>query len=97
MNICMITRRIPPFSGGVGSYVYNLSGELVKKGHNVSVITAQARSQTETINGVRILKAPYFSLYPFNAFLHGIFVNRILRSLKINLKLFTFIRHSLLR
>ena len=82
MNICMITREFPPFSGGVGSYVYNLSGKLAKKGHNVSVITAQARNQIETINGVRILKAPYFGLYPFNAFLHGIFVNRILKLLE---------------
>ena len=35
----MITSEFPPFTGGVGQYVYNLSTKLVERQHEVTVIT----------------------------------------------------------
>lgn len=38
LNICLISYRSNPHSGGQGVYIRNLSRELVKLGHNVEVV-----------------------------------------------------------
>lgn len=79
----MIAREFPPVSGGIGYYVYNLSKGLIKKGHKVTVITRGSTRivEREVIDGIDVLKATFFPLYPFHMTLHGFFVNSLLKSL----------------
>jgi len=80
----MISREFPPYGGGIGWYVYHLSRKLAEKANNVTVITRGSASKTrsETTNGIEVFEAPFFPVYPFHIFAHGVFVNRILRSLE---------------
>ena len=82
MHVCMITREFPPESGGIGYYIYNLSKELIKKGHKVTVITrgSTRRLEKEVIDGIDVFKATFFPLYPFQMPLHGLFVNSLVKS-----------------
>ena len=79
----MISREFPPVTGGIGYFVYNLSKGLVKKGHNVSIITRGSTGKVEKklIDGIDVYKATFFPLYPFHMALHGFFVNSLLNSL----------------
>lgn len=80
----MVTREFPPESGGIGYYVYNLSKKLIKRGHNVTVITRGNMHKTEKkmIDGISLINATFFPVYPFHLTLHGFFVNSIINSLK---------------
>ena len=79
----MISREFPPVTGGIGYFVYNLSKGLVKRGHNVSIITRGSTGKVEKklIDGINVYKATFFPLYPFHMALHGFFVNSLLNSL----------------
>ena len=80
----MVTREFPPNSGGIGYYVYNLSKGLTKKGHKVSIITrGSPRGLKEVIDGIDLYKATFFPVYPFHMPLHGLFVNSLLKSLRL--------------
>ncbi len=83
MHVCMISREFPPVTGGIGYFVYNLSKGLVKRGHNVSIITRGSTGKVEKklIDGINVYKATFFPLYPFHMALHGFFVNSLLNSL----------------
>ena len=61
MKIVQTPVRFYPFVGGVENYVYNLSKELVKKGHKVTVICANEPNtkRKETINGIDVKRLPY--------------------------------------
>src|SRR5665647_3494819 len=89
MHVCMISREFPPVTGGIGYYVYNLSKGLVKKGHNVSIITrgSTGKVEKEVIDGIEVFKATFFPLYPFHMVLHGFFVNSLLNSLRSEVSL----------
>jgi glycosyltransferase involved in cell wall biosynthesis len=43
-----------PISGGTGAYVYYLSRQLQKSGHNVHIITRHKMNSTEIVDGVNI-------------------------------------------
>jgi glycosyltransferase involved in cell wall biosynthesis len=85
----MITREFPPRSGGIGYYVYALSKELIEKGHKVTVITKGSIDKTKkgVIEGINIFKASFFPIYPFHIWIHGTFVNKVLKSLEHELTL----------
>jgi len=61
MKIVQTPVRFYPSIGGVENYVYNLSKELVKRGHKVTVICANEPNtkREETINGVDVKRLPY--------------------------------------
>jgi glycosyltransferase involved in cell wall biosynthesis len=84
MNICVITSAKFPPEEGIGNYIYNMSKEFLKKGHNVVVITRGNFQKThlEICDGIKIYKVPFIFLYPFHVHIHGIFVNRLLKSLE---------------
>lgn len=69
MNICLISATLysPDVLTGVETYVRNLSKQLVKKGHQVSVITTNSKSprkdQLEELDGVRV-----YSFRPLNIY-----------------------------
>jgi glycosyltransferase involved in cell wall biosynthesis len=80
----MISLEFPPKSGGIGSYVYNLSRKLVQKGHQVTVVTKGSSSlpREELIDGINLIRLPYLAVYPLHVWLHGVFVNRELKVLE---------------
>lgn len=75
----IIPTRFPP-EEGIGYYVYHLSQELLRKGHEVTVITRGKRTvDHSTLNGIRVVKLPFTHFYPFHIQLHGRHVNNFLR------------------
>jgi len=89
MKICMILSVPFPPNEGIGYYTYNLSKKLLEKGHEVVVITRGSfkKTQTEIFNNIEIIRAPYVPIYPFYLKIHGIFVNKVLKSLESNIDL----------
>lgn len=82
MKICMIT---PEFAfGGIGNYVYNLSKKLIEKGNDVTVITRGdiQRTKKEVIDGIEVFKVTLLPFYPFHMWIHGIFVNKLFKSIE---------------
>lgn len=84
MKICMIISTPFPPVEGIGYYTYNLSKKLIEKGHEVVVITRGSRNKTkrELFENIEVIKAPFIPIYPFYIHVHGIFVNRLLKSLE---------------
>ena len=84
MRICMVISTPFPPEEGIGYYTYNLSRKLIEKGHEVVVITRGSwnKTQREVIDGIEIIRAPFIPFYPFYIHLHGIFVNKIFKSLE---------------
>lgn len=80
----MVASEFPPASGGIGYYVYNLSRKLFERGHTVTVITRGSLQETRNhvIDGVNVLRVPFFPLYPFHVFLLSVSVNRQFKSLE---------------
>jgi glycosyltransferase involved in cell wall biosynthesis len=82
----MITPEFPPKVGGIGFYVFNLSRKLVERGHKVTVITEGSwKKQCEYVDGIRVYRTRYFHLRPFHIHFHGIFVNKLLKSIERDL------------
>lgn len=84
MNICVITSANFPPEEGIGNYVYNMSKEFIKKGHNVTVITRGDinRTHIENFEGIELYRVPFLPLYPLHVQIHGIFVKRLLKSIE---------------
>ena len=84
MHVCyLISVPFPP-EEGIGTYVYGLSTNLIKKGHKVTVITRGSwhKIERETIDGIDVIRAPFIPIYPFYIHVHGVFVNKIFKSLE---------------
>ncbi|WP_321421586.1 glycosyltransferase family 4 protein [uncultured Methanobacterium sp.] len=62
MNILQTPVRFYPFIGGVENYVYYLSQELVKSGHQIQVICANdpPSPETEILKGIKVKRIPYY-------------------------------------
>lgn len=54
MNICFVTPEYFPISGGTGAYVYYLSDNLQKFGHNVHVVARDQKDSERIINGIKV-------------------------------------------
>jgi len=80
----MITREFPPNSGGIGYYVYYFSKKLLERGHKVTVITRGSANRTvkEVVDGIDVFKVSFFPAYPFHVWIHGAFVNRLIKLLE---------------
>jgi glycosyltransferase involved in cell wall biosynthesis len=72
LQICPIFPQPSDISSGVVNVVYNISKELVKRGHEVSIYTSTAYSQNNlknqiVIDGIKVYYFPYiFSNYTFS-------------------------------
>lgn len=82
MRICHITSAAFPPEEGIGNYVYGLSTHLIKKGHTVTVITRSSpgKKPEETLDNIRIIRAPFLPIYPLYMTIHSLSMNRIFRS-----------------
>lgn len=61
MNIVFFTRYFHPHIGGVEKHVENLSNELIKMGHRITVITEQYENSTkqrEKLQNINIYRTP---------------------------------------
>lgn len=57
MNVCYVTHRYPPQSGGVETHVFELATRMVERGHDVTVVSADADGdghRRERRDGVRV-------------------------------------------
>jgi glycosyltransferase involved in cell wall biosynthesis len=84
MHICHVISVPFPPEEGIGNYVHNLSTKLVENGHKVTVITRGhlGTTQRQIIDGISVIRAPFIPIYPFYIHLHGLFVNKIFKSLE---------------
>jgi glycosyltransferase involved in cell wall biosynthesis len=84
MHVCIITSAALPPEEGIGNYVYGLSIKMIEKGHRVTIITRGTwnNTQRETMNGIEVIKARFAPCYPFHVHIHGVFVNRLFKSLE---------------
>jgi len=88
MKIIQVVPRFPPAIGGMESHVYNVSKELVRRGHRVTVVTSDEVDgkkrgvRREVIDGIEILSSPLFMPKFFREYwlIPGIF--NILRDLR---------------
>lgn len=87
----MITPEFPPKCGGIGYYVYNLSKNLIKRGHEITVFTRgnwNSKYISTNFEDINVYKVRYFPIHPFSMQLHGIFLNK---SLKMHLNCYDFV------
>jgi len=49
-NICFISPEYWPLAGGTGAYIYYLSNELMKNGHNINIVTGSNQNLDVQIN-----------------------------------------------
>jgi glycosyltransferase involved in cell wall biosynthesis len=84
MRICQITSAAFPPEEGVGNYVTGLSTQLLKKGHTVTILTRGVRGKQpqETIEGITILRVPFFPIYPLYMKIQKILVNKLFKTLE---------------
>lgn len=67
MNILFLARLFHPHIGGVETHVLELSKQLIKKGHQISVITEgydENLSETQTYQGIKIYRIPLHDIKP---------------------------------
>lgn len=60
MHVCYVTHRYPPQTGGVETHVHQLATRLVERGHDVTVLAADAGGEgapRERRDGVRVRRA----------------------------------------
>lgn len=65
MKIVQVTPRFPPAIGGLENHVYNISLELVKRGHQVVVLTSNDVEEVKVVNeefmnGIEVYRFPLF-------------------------------------
>ncbi|HRQ42058.1 MAG TPA: glycosyltransferase family 4 protein [Chloroflexota bacterium] len=79
---------LPP-KEGIGFYVWNLSRQLTRLGHQVQIITrGQARSvRREVVEGIVIWRPTFLPAYPFHVHVHRLFVDRLLQELSAEIDL----------
>jgi len=78
----IISTPLPPCEG-IGFYASNLSKELIRKGHEVKIITRGSfrKFTKKIIDGIEIWKVPFIPIYPIHTFIHGFFVNDLIKKI----------------
>lgn len=82
MKILMVTSaRIPP-EEGIGTYVFNLSKNLVSIGHEVTILTRGGKRFCRIYNleGIKVIESMFIPLYPFHVHVHSLTSSFILRN-----------------
>ena len=82
MKIFQITTFFHPVTGGVESHVYSLTNELIRLGHNVTVLCSDSnksgpriRSREMNFSGIKIKRfITWFSLSYYHKFYPGLFL-----------------------
>ena len=84
MNITMLFSTPMPPREGIGFYCTNLARELVRQGHEVTLITRGKRRTQESAHpdGYRLIEGAFFPVYPFHVHLHGLLLRQTIRKLE---------------
>ena len=84
MRICMLTSEFTPAPGGIAQHLHNLAKSLVQRGHNVTVISrgSWGKSEHEEVDGISVHRVRFVPSYPSPFWLHGVWVNRLFKSLE---------------
>jgi len=84
MNICMISSTPFPPEDGIGYHIFNISKKLIQNGHKVTIITRGKLKKTDKIsfNNIDIYHEHYIPLYPFHVFIHGFYVNKLIKKIQ---------------
>ena len=91
MRIAMVISTPFPPEEGIGFHVYNLSKNLIKRGHEVSVITRGVlKYENYYFEDINVIKAPFLPLYPFHVRIHGLFISRLDGSIEKNFDIIHF-------
>ena len=85
----MVTSEFPPDLGGKSTYVHNLSKKMIAHGHNITVITRGTYRKTyrEEIEGISVYRVRFIPSYPSPFKLHGLFMNKLFKSIEANFDL----------
>jgi glycosyltransferase involved in cell wall biosynthesis len=76
----MLTSAPFPPEEGIGNYIFNLSMQLLKRGHAITVITRGGlKSESFCCKSIRVIRTPFLMAYPFHVDINGVFVNKLLR------------------
>lgn len=64
LSFCYVSAQFFPHMGGVEKYTYNLSKELVRQGHSVTIVTSsnQGEKDMDEREGIRIIRLPAYQL-----------------------------------
>jgi len=84
MKICMVLSTPFPPCDGIGYHVYSLSKELIRAGHEITVITRDqiGSEQVGTLEGIKIFRGPFLPTYPVHIGTHQFWTNAKLKDLK---------------
>lgn len=85
MNILMLFSAGIPICDGIASHVVELSDRLRQRGHNITLMTRgswRGGSELE-YRGFRVLKVPFYPIYPFHVHFHDLFVRKAIAALDI--------------
>ncbi|MEZ4710464.1 MAG: glycosyltransferase family 4 protein [Caldilineaceae bacterium] len=90
MRICMVTSAAFPAREGMGFYIWNLSKQLMRMGHDVQIITRGSRGRTTraTIEGITVWAPTFVPAYPFHVHWHSIFVDKLVKCIESEIDLF---------
>jgi glycosyltransferase involved in cell wall biosynthesis len=81
----MVVGEFPPYCGGVGYYVYNLSKKLIKMGHKITILTRGYWNHDcikEDFENIRVYKLRFIPLYPYHIRIHHKFLQTKFKSLE---------------
>ena len=69
--------------GGIASHIVGLAKRLTERGHKITFMTrGYWRGKMEfNYEGFRVIKVPFYPLYPFHVYFHGYFVRKAIESL----------------
>jgi glycosyltransferase involved in cell wall biosynthesis len=87
----MICSEFPPKCAGIGISAFGLSKALVKRGHNVTVLTRGNffNEKRRNLNGINVIELPFIAFPPpFHLIYHGYFLNRKINELKDHFDIF---------
>lgn len=85
MRVIQVTPNFPPNGGGIGSYVFYLSRELIRQRHDVSVIFRGDKNQTYLYGGICVKEVKLPWIPPFNLWKFKKIVETILADEKANI------------
>lgn len=78
MNVVMVlSTRFPP-EEGIGNHVFNVSKNLVERGHSVTVITRGSITKTvrKELDQIKIIETNYIPLKPVHVWLHKFVIEK---------------------
>mgnify|MGYP000855901162 FL=1 len=83
MHVCIVFSTPFPPREGIGNYVYNLSKQLILKGHKVTLITrGDLTFKKYKYEDINILKPTFIPIYPFHVHFHKIFTDKLFKKLE---------------